>query len=404
MPDDRDRPARTLALCAAMQAVGGGLGWSLVPALMPEIARDLHVSHAAGGVIWGAASLGIAVAAPFGGALVDRFGARRVAGFASIFGAFTCAARAFVTSSVGLGVAMIAFGLHVGLVAPAIPKALAGDVPLRKLGRANGLALLAYTATTAAAIAFAPTLSRAVGGFRTVMALAAVAMAVVSVVWLALARDRSASLRHASLRDVVGVARSSAMRKIAAMHFLLFGGYLALLGILPRALLDAGVAPTRVATSIATWLLVAAAANAMGPSLSDRFGRRKPILVFGAIVSGSALFALAIAPHAAVLPLLSVAAIGGGAFAPLLLTMPAELEEIGPARAGAALGLLMLVGQIGGFLLPTIAGAALQSKGFAVAVALLAVAHLCVVIPALRMPETGRAKTRGGPLRNEAAA
>src|SRR5262249_19700879 len=134
--------------------------------------------------------------------------------------------------------------------------------------------------------------------------------------------------------------------------------------------------------------------------------RRKPILVLGAIVSGSALFALAVAPHAAVLPLLSIAAIGGGAFAPLLLTMPAELDEVGPARSGAALGLLMLIGQIGGFLLPSIAGAALQTRGFAVAVAILALAHLAVVLPALRMPETGRAKSRGGALgtgRGEAA-
>jgi nitrate/nitrite transporter NarK len=84
--------------------------------------------------------------------------------------------------------------------------------------------------------------------------------------------------------------------------------------------------------------------------------------------------------------------------------MPAELEEVGPSRSGAALGLLMLVGQIGGFLLPSLAGAALQTRGFAVAVSLLAVAHVAVVFPALRMPETGRAKPREGALRGEAAA
>lgn len=377
-----------------MQAVGGGLGWSLVPALMPEIARDLHVSHAAGGVVWGAASLGIAVAAPLGGAAVDRWGARRVAGVAALFGAATCAARAFVSSSAGLGLAMLAFGLHVGFVAPAIPKALAGEVPLRKLGRANGLALLAYTAATAASIALGPKLSAAVGGYRVVMLLAAAAMVVVSIAWLSLARDRSAALRHATLRDVLALARSVSMRRIATMHFLLFGGYLALLGVLPRALIEAGVTPDRVATAIATWLGVAALANAIGPSISDRLGRRKPLLVGGAIVAGSALFALSIAPHGAVVPLLSIAAVGGGAFAPLLLTMPAELEEVGPARSGAALGLLMLVGQIGGFLLPSLAGAALQQRGFGVAVAVLAAAHVAIVVPAMRIVETGRARGR----------
>ena len=62
------RSGRAIALAAAMQGVGGGLGWSLVPALMPEMAKDLGVTKGMAGVIWGAASLGIALAAPLGGA------------------------------------------------------------------------------------------------------------------------------------------------------------------------------------------------------------------------------------------------------------------------------------------------------------------------------------------------
>src|SRR5450755_3593154 len=81
MSADAKKPVLTTAMCALLQAVGGGLGWSLVPASMPEIARDLKLGHASAGAVFGAASLGIALASPLGGAAVDRFGARRTAGF-----------------------------------------------------------------------------------------------------------------------------------------------------------------------------------------------------------------------------------------------------------------------------------------------------------------------------------
>src|SRR5690349_4336659 len=93
------RPVLVVIMCAAMQAVGGGLGWSVTPALMPTIAKDLSLGHAASGFVFGAASLGIALASPFGGAAVDRWGARRVAGLAVLAGGFACAARALATST-----------------------------------------------------------------------------------------------------------------------------------------------------------------------------------------------------------------------------------------------------------------------------------------------------------------
>jgi MFS family permease len=397
MADDRARPVMTIALCAAMHGVGGGLGWSLLPPLMPDIARELHVSNAAGGLVWGAASLGIALASPLGGAAVDRFGPRRVAGVAMLFGALTCAARVFATGGLSLAILMLAFGMHVGFVAPSIPKALSGHVPLPKLGRANGLAVLFYTLGTALSVALArAVIVPAFGGWRPAMVAASVAMAAVGFAWLLFSRDRTAKLPHAGLRDVFVLAKSTVMLRVAAVHFLLFGGYLALLGVLPRALIEAGVPPRRAAFAVASWLVVAAAANYLGPWLSDRIGRRKPFVVVGALVAGTALALLAVAPRSSSMPLLAIAALGGGCFAPLLLTMPAELPGVGPARAGAALGLLMLIGQAGGFLLPALAGGVLQARGFSAAIGVLALAHLAIVIPALAMRETGRAARPSG--------
>jgi len=134
------------------------------------------------------------------------------------------------------------------------------------------------------------------------------------------------------------------------------------------------------------WRVAAGVANFAGPWLSDLIGKRRPLFIGGAILAAASLAAVAVAAKFAPekLPIfLVIAAIGGGSFAPLLLTLPLELPGVGPAKAGAALGLLMLVGQVGGFLLPIVSGAMAQASGPSAALAGLAVAHLLVVVPAL---------------------
>ncbi len=395
-PSDPARPLLITALAGAMQGIGGGLGWSLIPPLMPDIARELTLSHAMGGVVWGAAPLGIALASPFGGAAVDRWGPRRVAGLAMLVGALACAARAWVSDAVDLALVMALFGMHIGFAAPAIPKLLAAHVPAARLGRANGIALVCYTGGTALTVLVARAwLAPALGGWRPAMVMAGLAMAAVAIVWLVVVRDRATLMAHAGIGDVLRLTRDRQLLRVAAMQLLLFGGYLALLGVLPRLLSDTGMSPTQVGVAVASWLGVAGLANLAGPWISDRLGLRRPLLIGGAILSALGLAALAFAPGTPGI-LLAVAAIGGGAIAPLLLVVPLELPGIGVARAGAALGLLLLVGQVGGFILPILTGAAAQAGGFPAALGLLAVIHLAIIVPAWGLRETGRRAVASG--------
>lgn len=389
------QPARVTAMAVAMQAVGGGLGWSLLPPLMPVVSTELGISHAQSGLVWGSASLGIALASPFGGAAVDRLGARRVGAAAMLVGALACALRVFAVGPLSLAATMLLFGAHVGFVAPALPKALAGHVPVARLARANGIALLGYTLGTALTVLVARTvLAPALGGWRNVMLVAAALMAVVAVLFYALVTDRAASSRHASIRDSFALAKLPELRRVAAMHFLLFGGYLALLGMLPRALLAMGLPVAEVGAAVAGWLVCAAVANYAGPVIAARLGARRPVLVIGATVAAAGFGALALTGAHPML-CLAIAALGGGCLAPILLTAPLEMDGIGPVKAGAAVGLLTLVGQVGGFLLPIATGALVGEDGhFSLALGALALVHLAIVVPAWGVREVG-ASARG---------
>src|SRR6185503_11380060 len=147
------------------------------------------------------------------------------------------------------------------------------------------------------------------GGWRGAMLGAAVAMAAVGVLWLVVVRDRASHARHAGLFEVLRLGRDRQLLRVAAVQFLLFGGYLALLGLLPRALTDAGLPPARVGLAVASWLVAAGLANFAGPWLSDRLGRRRPLLLGGASVAGVALGALVLLPASAFTPALLVAAL-----------------------------------------------------------------------------------------------
>jgi cyanate permease len=399
MNSEPPRPGRTLALASMLNAAGGGLGWSLFPALLPEIAPQLGLTHRTAGLAWGAAALGIALASPLGGALADRKGPRRVAGVAMLVGAVACAARALAVGPWSLALVMLLFGAHIGFVAPSIPKALAAEIPPAGLGRANGTALLAYTLTTALVMLIGRALiAPAFGGWRGASLFAAAAMAIAGAIWLALARGRSPapspSSAAASQHAGPALLRSPGLLSVGAMQFLLFGGYLTLLGLLPRALAENGVAPTRVGAVVASWLVAAAAANIGGPLLSDRLARRKPLLVGGALVAGAGLLAFALLGDRFAIGALVIAALGGGSIAPLLLTLPFELEEVGPARAGAAVGLVLLLGQAGGFLLPIATGAVADAHGLGGAMLLLALLHLAIGAAALPLHERGRAPAK----------
>ena len=388
--EDQARPGVTIAMSCAAMAIGGGLGWTLLPPLMPMIAAELSISQTMGGIIWGAMALGFAVASPFGGVAVDRYGPRRMGAVAIFLGALASAARGLVHDPWTLSFCMFLFGLSAGLQTPTVPKALGSHVRPNRLGQANGITLLSLMASQAVIYLIAHTvLAPMFGGWRPLQFMAGAAMAIIGVLWVILVRDRLTGSGVAGIVKVMRLARGRQVLLLTVVMLLQSGGYVVMLGMLPRALSEGGLSPEKVGLALSLWLVINAMASFLGPWLSDRTGYRRPFIIFGSILAGGALMALAFLPAEASAWLLCAAAIGSGSFGPLLFAIPVELPSIGPINAGAALGFMCMVSQIVASVFSVITGVAADIGGLAAAMAVLALIHFAILLPTRGLMETG---------------
>jgi nitrate/nitrite transporter NarK len=136
--------------------------------------------------------------------------------------------------------------------------------------------------------------------------------------------------------------------------------------------------------------------NILGGMLSDRVGKRKPFLLICAVVFGLCVLGFANFTGTALIMVLLIAGASMGTIAPVLMSVPVEMERIGTALAGSAVGFIFMLGNTGGFVGPVVAGklmdaASSSMPGFIFIAAALIVSAV-VVIP---LKETGRKRKPG---------
>jgi MFS family permease len=141
---------------------------------------------------------------------------------------------------------------------------------------------------------------------------------------------------------------------VAGCYFLFLGGYIGLIGYAPTyfVTVQGMTAPAAGAViSIVMWVFVLG--TFCLPTLSDRIGLRKAFFIPGMVTTGALIFAAAFVVGT---PLWIVAAIWGftAGVSALAFVVPLEMEGVGPALAGSALGVAVTAGYLGGFVAPLI--------------------------------------------------
>jgi cyanate permease len=387
------------------------LVWFSVAAYLAEIVTELGLTSTQAGLLTGAVPLTYVPVALFSGVVTDRIGPYRAIGIGLVlFGAAQvgrASAESFgvllaLTVVVGIGGTTITFGL---------PKLVAELFPTDASGTPSSIYMLGSFAGTAAAFSLGRgVVGPMLGGWRPLFwAIGVGVLAYAALWWLVVyvtplsalripddpAEDPDASA-DGGVRGVTGLKRDvGRVFRTPAMRWLVVVGVVYLMIVhglqnwLATVLQARGVTATLAASITSAFVVAEAAGTLTMPAVSDRFGRRGGVIaVCGAACAlGTATLLVPGVPF--VLPVIGalVVGVGVGGISPLVRMVPPELEGVGPALTGTAVGLVFAVGELGGFLGPFLVGALFDVTGsYAPGLAVIGLGCLAAVVAGWRIP------------------
>jgi NNP family nitrate/nitrite transporter-like MFS transporter len=224
-------------------------------------------------------------------------------------------------------------------------------------------------------------------GLSAAFFVAAGLVAVVLVIWVAMARDAPGPRRSASMRDPIAVLGTGIRAwGLVLFYFLAFGGFVAMYLYLPKLLTGVhDLSKTDAGARAAGFALLAVVGRPLGGVVSDRIGAERVLLVcFVAVL----VLALGLAAtYTSMVPLticcLTLAAALGLGMGAVFKLVPVWY----PDNVGAVTGVVGAAGGLGGFFPPLVMGAVKSATGgYGLGFVLMAlVALLCLgVLSALR--------------------
>lgn len=363
-------------------------GWALLGPLGPELQEDLGLSDV---------QLSIAVAVPVllgslmripMGVLAERYGGRRLFTWLLAYSILPLVLLGFIHDSFA---AVIVLGFLLGFAgasfAVGVPFVNRWYPPERQ-GAALGIYGAGMGGTVVAGLT-APQIADAIS-VGAAFFFAAALVAIMLVIWVALARDAPGPGKDASMRDPIAVLGTGTRAwALVLFYFLAFGGFVALYLYLPKLLTEVhDLSKTDAGARAAGFALLAVIGRPLGGIVSDRVGAERVLLV-----SFVSVFVLALglaAGYESMVPLticcLTIAFALGLATGAVFKLVPVWF----PDRVGAVTGVVGAAGGLGGFFPPLVMGVVKSATGgYALGFILLALVALgsLVVLRALRVPQ-----------------
>jgi len=358
------RQRTILVLAVASQAAFSMITFGL-PAIGAEIRDKFDLGPAGFGAVFAAVGLGSAAALIPAGALVDRFGGRRVL----IVGGIVNGIGLLLAASAGTAATFAAALVLAGIGGAAVP--VAGMTALLRVfepaqrGMAMGWRQLGVPLGGTLGAAILPALA-AVGGVRLAMAGAGVAAAATALAFAVVSDDRPASISRAG-QSVAAVLRIPGFKPLLAVGLLYVLALGAILAHYVGALRDAGLSHAEAAAGFAALNVTAAVSRIVWGRVADGGGgtRRARTLTEIGILTVAATcvmpLVLAVVPTAA-LGFGVVVAFGAFGMNGVLYLLAGELA--GSSRAGRAVGVASTVVFGMGSLAAPIAGVAIERTGY----------------------------------------
>jgi MFS family permease len=340
-------------------AVVSGPGAALA-VLFEEIAGELHLDLVQIGLVWGIGSLLAIFSGTLSGALIDRFGPKRVLLTGILLAGLAYVLRGSAWNFLSLAAVVFATGGVIPLVTTSGFK-ISGVWFHRQLGTANGVLSMGMAAgLVAGSFLGATVLSPLLGGWRNAMFFFAALDGLAALPWLFLdplpARSGQAGeVETVPMRRALGhVFRRRNLWFIGLAFFGVGACQQGMAGYLGLYLRAAGWPGATADTAVS--LIYAASLVCILPIgfISDRLGSRKAVLLAALAVMAAGCGWLSAAQGAAVWGAVVLAGMMRDGTGALVTTMAVETEEVGPVYAGTATGFIMTFFFVGSLLSPPI--------------------------------------------------
>ncbi len=351
------------AIVLSTQIIALGFGMVCIPPFLTTIATELKLSSTQVGLAWGMIGLGALIFSIIGGLISDRIGLRWAGFWGLLFMSLSGAMRGFARDYLSFIVAMFLFGAAVGLTRLNFPRALSQWFPSKRLGMVNGISGsgAAFGAAVSMGVS-ASILGPLVGGWRNIVILLGGFTFLLAVLWILLIREKIAD-RHSVagmtvvFKGLAYVLRSKTIWVLSFISLLLFGHAQSWTSHMP-GFFETGYAMTNAAAArlVSLSLFGAVFASIIGPTISDRIGLRRRVMLVACVIGGVTNILQGSFLGPVLIIILLVMPFGVGSISPLLFTVPFELRGLRPAIAGSAVGMIFAFQNLGAFIYPILSG------------------------------------------------
>jgi len=359
-----------------------------MPVLFEEIAKDLELNLVQIGTVWGMVPLAGMFVVLIGGLLGDRFGTKRVLSVSCFLTGLAGALRGLSGNFMSLAATLFLFGLLNAVIPPIVHKTCGVWFSGRHLGLANGVVAMGMAVGfTVGAMISATVLSPLLGGWRNVLFLYGAISVVISVLWL-LTRSEPNQIEQ-STDSASTVPLRQALSRVVRIRDVWFLGFIlvgqsgciqGMLGYLPLHLRKIGWTGASADGALAAFHAISMIGVIPIALLSDRLGSRKAVLFAATLMTAIGVGLLSIANVTMVWASVIVAGIVRDGFMAVFMTTIIEIDGVGAAYAGTAMGLVMTLSRLIAFLSPPIGNSLADTNPglpFVFWAALAAVALLC---------------------------
>ena len=361
-----------------------------VAALSFEIIPALGLSQGQFAMLLSASLLPAVLFALVAGSLADRFGVKKVVAISFIFSIVGTYFRYIPDSFLGYFVLMFLAGITPSFLNANAPKLLGAWFPRERVGTALGIYFTAIGVGTTVALATTALFPTAKSAYIT----AAIIMFIVGILWLTLVKNRPDGVPEPPAMPAlkyIGVAAKSRNVWLAGLALMCFmGANIAFVGFLPDALGQVrGISPAQAGIMSSVVPIGIILGNIIGPIMSARVGRIKPFLVPVAFLGAIVMYFSWITPGMGIWAMLFAAGFFLGVSAPLLMSFPMLLPEIGPVYAGSAGGIIATLQLAGGFFIPAFIIAPIAGHNFTLLFVLASATLALLGVISWFLPELG---------------